>query len=237
MRLGADARDVIRAAYDAGIRLFDTARAYGENESIVGDALRDLPDVRIVTKCGMRREGEDWIPDGRATSILDDARRSVDALGRPIDLLLLHAPDPRTSIATSIRAMAQAMESGAARAIGVSNVTRQRLEEASGVAPISAVEVALGAHDDEAARGGVVAWCAERRIEILAHSPLGGPKRAHKLTHDHALRAIAARLGATPQEVLLAYLLAVSPAIACIPGARTKESVASVVRASKLGLD
>jgi aryl-alcohol dehydrogenase-like predicted oxidoreductase len=236
MRLGDDARDVIRAAWDAGIRTFDTARAYGDNEAIVGEALRGK-DARIVTKCGMRREGEDWIPDGRATRILEDVRKSVDALGCPIDLLLLHAPDPRTPLATSIRAMAQAVDAGAARAIGVSNVTRGMLEEAASLAPIAAVEVALGAYDDDAARGGVVAWCAERGIEVLAHSPLGGPKRAHKLAHDHVLRVIATRLGATTHEVVLAYLLAVSHAIVPLVGARNRTSVASAIRAASLVLD
>ncbi|HEY8076858.1 MAG TPA: aldo/keto reductase, partial [Labilithrix sp.] len=160
MRLPSDgARDVIAAALSEGIDLFDTARAYGESERVVGAALAGT-GARIVTKCGMRRDGEAWVPDGRASSILEDVKASVDALGRPIDLLLLHAPDPRTPLATSIRAMVQAKDAGAARALGVCNVSRRQLEEIADLAPIAAVQVALGAHDDDAARGGVVAWCA-----------------------------------------------------------------------------
>ncbi|HEY8076283.1 MAG TPA: aldo/keto reductase, partial [Labilithrix sp.] len=178
-----------------------------------------------------------WVPDGRASSILEDVKASVDALGRTIDLLLLHAPDPRTPLVTSIRAMAQAKDAGAARSLGVCNVSRRQLEEIADIAPIAAVQVALGAHDDDAARGGVVAWCAARGIDVLAHSPLGGPKRAHKLAHDGDLRRVAARLGATPAEIVLAYLGALSPAIVPIVGARSVESVRSAARAARLTLD
>src|SRR5262249_14181520 len=142
-------------------------RALGHNERIVALAIKSRPEVaaRVITKCGMRRDGGGWIPDGRARSILEDAHASVQALdGLPIDVLLLHAPDPRVSIATSARALARAKEEGLARAVGVSNVSRKQLEEAAGEAPIAAVEVALGAYDDAAIRSGVVGFCLERGI-------------------------------------------------------------------------
>src|SRR5687768_18381131 len=99
----------LAAALDAGVTVFDTAHAYardeadlGHNERLLARALAARPDVaaRVITKCGMRRDGGGWIPDGRARVVLEDAAASVQALGGvPIDLLLLHAPDPRVSIA------------------------------------------------------------------------------------------------------------------------------------------
>jgi aryl-alcohol dehydrogenase-like predicted oxidoreductase/adenylate kinase family enzyme len=239
----------LAAAFDAGIALLDTARAYapgegdlGHNERLIARAWRaraSAPAARIVTKCGMRRDGGAWIPDGRAKSIADDVAASVAALdGVPIDLLLLHAPDPRVPLATSGRALTRAREDGMARAVGVSNVTRKQLEELTTHAPIAAVEVALGAYDDLALRSGVVAYCLERGIEVLAHAPLGGPERAARLAKDEVLRSIAARFaGVGAADVFLAYLLAVRPAIVPIVGARRTETIARLRAAAALVLD
>src|SRR5947208_10031135 len=106
----------IAAAADAGITVFDTARAYGDNERLLADALRGCGAhgrARIVTKGGMSRAGGAWAPDGRARSILADCEASLAALdGLAIDLYLLHAPDPRTPWGTSIRALGRLVEAG-----------------------------------------------------------------------------------------------------------------------------
>ena len=239
----------LAAAFDAGIALFDTARAYapteaevGHNERLLARAWRahaTVPTARVVTKCGMRRDGGAWIPDGRAKSIADDVAASVAALGGvPIDVLLLHAPDPRVPLSTSARALARAKEDGTVRAIGVSNVSRKQLEELAACAPISAVEVALGAYDDLAIRSGVIAYCLERGIEVFAHAPLGGPERAARLAKDPVLAGIAARFaGLGAADVFLAYLLAVQSRIVPIVGARRAETIARFRAASALELD
>ncbi len=240
MRIPSDGADTIRAAIDAGIRVLDTARAYEGSEVRIGTVLRAHPlasSVEVVTKCGMRRPDGGWEPDGRAAAILDDARASAAALGRPADVLLLHAPDPRVPLDTSVRALVRAKDEGLARAIGLSNVSRKQLEAAAAIAPIAAVEVALGAYDDEAARGGVVAWCAARGVRLFAHSPLGGPRRAPRLAGDPRLRAIADAHGVAPAVIVLAYLLAVHPAIAPLVGARRPESVLRAAAAEGLALD
>lgn len=78
MRLPTDeelAFETIAAATDAGVTVFDTARAYGDNEKLVARALRRCgaeATARIVTKGGMARTGGAWIPDGRAKAILAD---------------------------------------------------------------------------------------------------------------------------------------------------------------------
>src|SRR5262249_47365096 len=95
----------IRAALAAGAVVLDTARAYGRDDADAGHNERlvaravvesgvDPASVRVVTKCGMRRPEQDraFRPDGRASAIAEDARRSREALGPlSIDLLLLHA--------------------------------------------------------------------------------------------------------------------------------------------------
>jgi len=229
----------VTAAADAGIDLFDTARAYG-NEALVAAALAGLPTERVrrvVTKCGMLRDGAAWVPDGRASSIARDARTSREVLGRPADLLLLHAPDPRTPLSTSVRALAQALAEGQCRAIGLSNVSLPELDEAQSITDIAAVEVALGAYDDHAARSGLVRACGERGIPLLAHSPFGGPKRAGRLLRNPVLVKLANRLGASPAQVFLAYLLAVHPAIVPVVGATRVETARDVAGAATVRLD
>jgi aryl-alcohol dehydrogenase-like predicted oxidoreductase/predicted kinase len=236
------------AALPAGAVVLDTARSYGlddadagHNERLVARAIVesgvDRSRVHVITKCGMRRPDGGWRPDGRATTILADARASHEALGGPADLLLLHAPDPKVPLATSVRALVRAAEAGHAKRIGLSNVSRGELEEALAIAPIAAVEVALGAYDDASARGGLVRLCGERGVEVYAHSPLGGPARAPRLAKDPRLVAAAAEVGVSPAELVLAYLAALPPNVVPLPGARRPETAASVIAAARLVLD
>ena len=243
------AQATLRAALEAGISVLDTAHAYGldqsdvgHNERLVARALRSAAArddaTRVITKCGMRRDGGAWVPDGRASRIAEDVLASLAALdGFAIDTLLLHAPDPRTSLATTARALARELEKGHARRVGVSNVSRKQLEELARHVPIAAVEVAIGAYDDLALRSGVAGYCLERGIEVLAHAPLGGPPRAARLMRDQLLGGVAkAHVGATAVEVFLAYLLAVSEAFVPVVGARRPETIASLVAAEGMVL-
>jgi len=255
MRLSTDedrdeelAFETIAAVAEAGVTVFDTARAYGlgegelgHNERLVARALRRCganERARIVTKGGMTRTGDGWIPDGRAKAILSDCEASLAALdGLAIDLYLVHAPDPRTPWRTSVRALARLVDDGVVRRVGIANVNRRQLDEALELAPIAAVQVALGPYDDRAIRGGVVERCAETGIFVIAHSPLGGPRRASRLARDQALADVADAHGATAAEIALAWLLDLSPAVVAIPGARRPETARSAARAAKLSLD
>ncbi len=254
MRLSTDeSRDegragaTIAAALGAGITVFDTARAYGHgetelghNERLLATALRRCgaeARVRVVTKGGMTRAGGAWVPDGRAKAIIGHCEASLAALGSvPIDLYLLHAPDPRTPWRTSVRALARLVEDGAVRRVGLSNVNRRQLDEALELAPVTAVEVALNPYDDHALRGGIVERCAERGIAVIAHSPLGGPRRVGGLARRGPLVDVAAAHGVAPAEVALAWLLTLSPAVIAIPGARRPESARGAARAARLSL-
>jgi aryl-alcohol dehydrogenase-like predicted oxidoreductase/predicted kinase len=254
MRLSTDAeRDperaeaTIAAAVAAGITVFDTAHAYGHdqtelghNERLLAAALRGCgaqDTARIVTKGGMTRAGGAWVPDGRAKAVRADCEASLAALGGlAIDTYLLHAPDPRTPWATSVRALARLHAEGLVGRVGVSNVNRRQLDAALELAPISAVQVALSVVDDAALRGGVVERCDELGITLIAHSPLGGPRRAASLSRREALAQVATRHGADPAEVALAWLLSLSPTVVAIPGARRPETVYSAARAAALTL-
>lgn len=180
------ALQTIAAAARSGITVFDTARAYGQNEAELGHnekllarALRRAGAegrTRIVTKGGMARTGGAWIPDGRARTILGDCEKSLGALdGLAIDLYLLHAPDPRTPWRTSVRALNRLVDEGAVGGVGLANVNLGQLNEALDLVPVTAVQVSLSVYDDRSIRAGVVERCAELGIAVIAHSPLGGP--------------------------------------------------------------
>jgi aryl-alcohol dehydrogenase-like predicted oxidoreductase len=254
MRLSTDenrdegmATEAIGAAIAAGVTVFDTARAYGwdagesgHNEALLARALRRNgahEKARIVTKGGMTRPGGAWIPDGRAKSILRDCEASLVALdGIPIDLYLSHAPDPRTPWRTSVRALAKLVDDGLVTRVGLANVNRRQLDEALERVPITAVQVALGPSNVSAVRGGLVEQCAKQGIAVIAHSPLGGPRRAGALARHQVLMDVAAAHSASPAEIALAWLLDLSPVVVAIPGARRPHTVHSAVRAASLTL-
>ena len=147
----------------------------------------------------MARDGGRWLPDGRASRLRADCEASLVALdGLPIDLYLVHAPDPRTPWRTTLRALARLADEGLVRRVGVSNVTRGQLDEALELAPVAAVEVALSPFDDRALRGGVVDRCVERGLAVIAHAPLGGPARAPRLARIEALRTRRGRARREP---------------------------------------
>jgi aryl-alcohol dehydrogenase-like predicted oxidoreductase len=226
----------IEAALEAGITVFDTARAYDGNEQLLARALRGRV-ARVVTKGGMAHIDGRWMPDGRAKTIRSDCESSLAALdGRPIDLYLVHAPDPRTPWRTTVRALAKLVDDGLVGRIGVSNVNRGRLDEALELAPIAAVEVGLSVFDDSALRGGVVERCAGRGIALIAHSPLGGPRRTRALSRDETLIGIATKRDVTPAQVALAWLAGIADVVVPIPGARRPEAARTAAEASALQL-
>jgi aryl-alcohol dehydrogenase-like predicted oxidoreductase len=255
MRLSTDARrdeqlalETIATAAGLGVTVFDTAHAYGygeaelgHNERLLAHALRSCGGegkARVVTKGGMARAGGAWVPDGRAKAIRADCEASLGALdGLPIDLYLIHAPDPRTPWRTSLRALTRLVDEGIATRVGVSNVNRAQLDEALELAPIAAVQVALSVFDDHALRGGVVERCADAGVAVIAHSPLGGPRRAKSSGRHAALADVAHARAVTPAEVALAWLLDLSPAVVAIPGARRPETARSAASAAALRLD
>ncbi len=249
MRLeGEEAIELLHRALDGGIRVFDTADVYGRdpadpgaNERILGEALRtwsgDRRDVVVATKGGLVRRGKEWIPDGRARHLREACEASLRNLGvEAIDLYQLHAPDPKVPLATSLRALLALQREGKVRRVGLSNVGLEELETACEILEVASVQVALSPLDLTPLKNGVAELCAERGIALLAHSPLGGYRGRGKLERDAALQRVAARRGATIQEVALAWLLTLHPSVIPIPGASRRASVESILRAPSIGL-
>ncbi|WP_339348281.1 aldo/keto reductase [uncultured Sphingomonas sp.] len=244
-------------AVDRGITFFDTAEVYGpyENEEIVGRGLKDVRDkVVIATKFGFdvapeggtgfeRMRGADGTPDNARRAIEGSLRR----LGTDvIDLFYLHRPDPKTPIEESVGAMAELVQAGKARFLGLSEVTADQLRRAHAVHPITALQSEYSLWERYVEEE-MLATCRELGIGLVPYSPLGrgflsgkirskadleaNDFRATLPRFDAAnldanlklvdrLRAIAEEKGVTPAQLALAWVLAQGDDIVPIPGSR-----------------
>ena len=239
---------VLHAAFEAGVTLVDTADAYchdatetGHNERLIGRALDtwrgDRSRIIVATKGGLTRPNGLWIPDGRAKHLVSACDASRRALGiTRLPLYQLHAPDPRVPLATSVRALDALRRDGAIEGIGLGNVNVAQIEEARAITEIAAVQVALSLWHDEHILNGVLEYCFTHQIQLLAHRPLGGAQRRRQILTSPILAGIAAKHGATPFEIALAWVNALSPSIVAIPGATRVASVHSIVRARAITL-
>jgi len=255
MRLSTDSdRDDARAiellhtAFDSGVTFLDTADAYclddsetGHNERLIARALRswngDRSRIIVATKGGLTRPGGAWVANGRARHLRAACEASLRALGvERIALYQLHAPDPRTPLATSLRALASLKDEGLVEQIGLCNVTVGRIEEARRISEISTVQVELSVWHDENVLNGVVEYCGTHGIQLIAYRPLGGARRVKRTLSDPVLTEIAARHGTTAAEIALAWLADLSETIVTIPGPTRVETLRSIIRANEIRL-
>src|SRR5262245_59378464 len=240
--------EVLHAAFYGGVTFLDTADAYclddsdtGHNERLIARALEtwsgDRSRIVVATKGGLTRPRGAWVPDGRARHLRAACEASLRALGTErIHLYQLHAPDPRTPLSTSVRALASLSRDGVVQEVGLCNVTVGQIEEARRITPIAAVQVELNPWQDDNVLSGVAEYCITNGIRLIAHRPIGGPQRRRRTEADAVLQQIAARHGASPFDVALAWLTDLSDSILPIPGPSRVESANLVARFVRLRL-
>lgn len=239
---------VIHAALDAGVTLIDTADVYclddndiGHNERLIARALRTggtkREPVIVATKGGMRRPGGRWEMDGRPEHLRAACDRSLQALGvEQIDLYQLHTPDPKVPLDESVGALADLQRLGKIRWVGLSNVSVAEIRQAEAQVRVTSVQNRLNPFFREALREGVVEYCTRQGIGFMAYSPIGGGRLNRKLPGHPILQPMATRLGVTPHALVLAWVLARSPAVIVIPSARTVEHALDSITAADLQL-
>jgi len=214
----------IREAIDAGIRHIDTAHLYsgGQSEAAIGAALATgrPDDLVVATKGGYH--------DSRPQTIAREIEESLKRLRTDrIDLYYLHKVHDVVSIEDSLGAIVRERDRGRISQVGVSNVGAAQLKRALAVTQIAAVQnhynLAHREHDD------VLELCAAEGIAFVPYFPLRDV--------TPAAREIAARHGATPTQVALAWLLHRSPATLPIPGTLSVKHVRENLDALELELD
>jgi aryl-alcohol dehydrogenase-like predicted oxidoreductase len=235
----------IHAALDAGVNLIDTADAYslddtdfGHNERLLAKALRGRRDgVLVATKGGHTRPGGGWELDGRPEYIRAACEASLRALETDvIDLYQYHRPDPAVPYAETIGAFKELQDDGKVRWVGVSNANLAQLEEALGIVELASVQNQLALDFTSPIAKGEVAFASERGLAFLPWSPLGGIGRADGAAALSPVTRAAAAHGVSAQRVVLAWLLALSPAVIPIPGSSRPETIADSARAVELEL-
>ncbi|MGA1147126.1 MAG: aldo/keto reductase [Candidatus Nanopelagicales bacterium] len=248
--------ETIHAALDRGITLLDTANIYaptwdavGHNEALVAEAIRtytgpaSLTDVLITTKGGITRsEGEIWGRASRSDELARACEESLTELGVDvIDLYQHHRHDPNLTYLEQMQAMRALKDRGLIRRIGLSNVILAELnlaiEELGGPSDGGVVSVQNELSPRYRSDIDVLARCETEGIAFLPWSPLGGATHAKDVgSRFEAFADVADEIGATPQEVTLAWLLRMSPVIIPIPGATSPQTIDSIVRSMDVQL-
>jgi aryl-alcohol dehydrogenase-like predicted oxidoreductase len=230
------AKALLRRVVDAGVNIIDTADAYGPdvNETLIAEALRPYPDdLVIATKGGLVRQGPgQWSPDGRPEHLRGACEGSLARLGvEAIDLYQLHRPDPEVPFTESVGAIAELVEAGKVRAVGLSNVSVDQLREAQSIVAIASVQNRYNLR--ERSSEDVLRACEADGIAFMPYFPLGGFGFAKGTP---ALIEIGEAHGVAPATVALAWLLARSPVMTPIPGTSSQAHFADNLAAARLVL-
>ena len=226
----------IHRALDLGVNFIDTAEIYGPyvNEELVGRALKDRrDDVVLATKFGLvSHAGQGpWNRDSSPANIRTAVEGSLRRLGTDrIDLYYQHRVDPNTPIEDTVGAVAELIAEGKVRHIGLSNVSVKELERARKIVPIVSVQNRYSLAD----RGSedVLRHCEQHGIAFLPWYPLGDGSALKKAK----VISIAGKIGATPAQVAIAWLLKKSPVMLPIPGTNDLAHLEENVAAAKLQL-
>ncbi|MEH0108884.1 aldo/keto reductase [Tersicoccus sp. MR15.9] len=240
----------IHAALDAGVTLIDTADAYhrdanevGHNEQLIADALRSYSgstdDVLVATKGGHLRPGDgSWTQNGRPEYLKEAAKASAKRLGvDAIGLYQFHRPDPDVTYAESVGAIRDLLDEGVIQMAGISNATVAQIDEANEV--LGGRLVSVQNQFSPAFRTSLeeLQHCASIGVAFLPWSPLGGIGKAGDLGSKHdAFGQVGEAHGVSPQQVALAWELALAPIVVPIPGASRPESITDSVKAADLQL-
>ncbi len=203
-----DPAAVVNAALDAGVTMVDTAHLYG-NEALVGRAIGVRRDeVLLATKFGVLwRDGGDWYVRADAAFVRQSCEASLRRLGlETIDLYYLHHRSHDTPVEETVGAMADLIQEGKIRGLGLSNVTEEDLRRAHAVHPVVAAQERWSLTH----RGieSMVPAAAELGIAVVAYSPTD-----HGQLHNPAsdrlasvLADVAIRHGVTPGQAALAWV-------------------------------
>ncbi|MGP2437045.1 aldo/keto reductase [Streptomyces sp. JW3] len=263
----------IHAALDAGVTLLDTGDFYamGHNEMLIGEALRAAPAAAreralVSVKFGALRDPDGgWSGyDGRPAAVKNFAAYSLQRLGVDhIDVYRIARLDPDVPIEETVGAIAELVQKGYVRHIGLSEVGAGTIRRAAATAPISDLQIeysliSRGIEDEilPAVRElgiGVTAYgvlsrglisghfTADRQLaatDFRAHSPrFQGDNLRHNLDLVEALRKIAAGRGVSVAQVAIAWVLSRGADIVPLIGARTRERLGEALGAVDVTLD
>jgi aryl-alcohol dehydrogenase-like predicted oxidoreductase len=240
----------IHASLDAGVTIIDTADAYslgvqehGHGERLVAEALAayggPIDDVLVATKGGHRRPGDgSWTVHGDPTHIKEACEASLKALGvDAIGLYQYHRPDPSIPWAESVGALADLLNEGKILMAGVSNATVAQIDEAQQVLNGRLVSVQNEFSPRFRSSENELEHCEKLGIVFIPWSPMGGIGRSDRIEENFpAFADVAKEVGASPQQVTLAWMLAKGSRVIPIPGSSRPETAIASAAAADITL-
>ncbi|OLB75597.1 MAG: oxidoreductase [Actinobacteria bacterium 13_2_20CM_2_71_6] len=240
-----EALRVLRAAVAAGVNHIDTAQYYGPGtvNELIREALYPYPDgLAIVSKVAARRDtGGTLLRFDEPNQLRQGIEDNLATLGtRRLAAVNLRVTDPSETpgrqFDAQLAALVQARDEGLLDGIGLSNISRRHLLRAAAQTEIVCVQNLFNLADQQSLD--VLTECAARNIAFVPFCPLGWPgELRHRMLTDPVLAALAVRLGATPAQVALAWLLDLAPNILLIPGTRTRVHLTEDLGAADVRLD
>jgi aryl-alcohol dehydrogenase-like predicted oxidoreductase len=225
-----EALRVLRRLPELGVDFIDTADSYGPfvSEQLIHDALYPYEGLVVATKGGLTRHGPDvWKPVGRPEYLRQCVLMSLRRLElERIDLWQLHRIDAKVPRDEQFDAIARMQQEGLIRHVGLSEVSIADVEAARPYFDVVSVQNLYNLVNRKSED--VLEFCTRQGIAFIPWYPLAAGKLAREGT---VLDRIAKRLGATPAQVALAWVLARSPVMLPIPGtgsvAHLEENVAA----------
>jgi pyridoxine 4-dehydrogenase len=225
---------VLRRAVELGVNFIDTADSYGPHvaEELIAEALYPYPaGLVIATKAGLTRFGpvtrsgpSQWPPLGRPEYLRQQAEMSLRRMRLDrIDLFQLHRIDPKVPLEDQLGELKRLQDEGKVRHIGLSGVSVDQLTAAQRLAAVVSVQNQFNLTD----------YCARRGIAFIPYRPLAAaaPPAARNF-----LAELAAKHGATPAQLALAWLLKRSPVLLPIPGTSSVRHLEDNIRAASISL-
>ena len=227
------AKATLRRAVELGVNFIDTADSYGPHvsEELIAETLYPYPDdLVIATKGGLVRPGPGrWDADGRPEHLREACEGSLRRLRLDqIPLYQFHAPDPAVPLAESLGMLVQLKNEGKIRHIGVSNVSGNQLRAVEQITPVDSVQNRYNAADRKSEA--MVDTCELEQLAFLPWAPI------QQADSNPAVAQAAKRHGASPRQIVLAWLLARSPQILPIPGTGSPEHVETNIAAAAIEL-
>ena len=230
---GGQARATLRRVVELGVNFIDTADSYGPevSERLIAEALHPYPgDLVIATKGGLLRPGPNrWNPDGRPEHLRAACEGSLRRLRLDqIPLYQFHRPDRAVPLADSLGTLVELKDEGKIAHIGGSDVTESQLRAAQQITPVVSVQNRYNAAD----RGSesMMDTCELEQIAFLPWAPI------QQANSNPAVAEAAKRHGASPRQIVLAWLLARSPQMLPIPGTGSPGHAEANVAAASIEL-
>jgi pyridoxine 4-dehydrogenase len=239
-----EALRVLRAAIDSGINHIDTAQYYGPGvvNELIREALYPYPtDLAIVSKVAARRDDAGAVlahdePDQLRAGIEENlATLGLERLAA-VNLRVMDGSRPGKRFDAQLAALIEARDDGLIDGIGLSNVSTEHLRRAVDQTEIVCVQNLFNLANQRSSE--LLDECTPRGIAFVPFLPLGWNRGVqNSVLRSSVLADLGRRLGATPAQVALAWLLDLSPNVLLIPGTRTRQHLAENIRSGGVRID